>query len=161
MNLPSKSILFEQSKNYDYIDSFNFSLKKSDVNSSQLLTAFFKSSPNWVNKLFVLRNKLAGLIGLKAEMTDMTKLNPPYAKNQKLGLFCIYEITEDEVVLGENDKHLNFKVSLMVERGDVDELIISTVVTTNNLVGRVYFFVVKRFHRIIVPVIGRRMVKNI
>ena len=49
----------------------------------------------------------------------------------------------------------------MVKRGDVDELTISTVVTINNLVGRVYFFVVKRFHRIIVPVIGRRMVGNI
>jgi len=159
--LLSKSLLFEESKKCDYIDTFSVSLKRSNIDSQELITAFFYSSPKWVDKLFVLRNKLVDVIGLKSEMANIAQLNPPYTKNQQLGAFKIYEITEDEVVLGEDDKHLNFRVSLIIERGTKNRLVLSAIVKTNNLIGKIYFFIIKRFHQIIVSVMIKRMVKNI
>jgi len=160
-SIPSGSVMAAQSKNYDYIDSFSMPLKRQDVKSWELIPAFFLSAPNWVDNLMVLRNKIVSIFGLKAEMTDITKLNPPFSKGQKFGVFCIHEITENEVVLGENDKHLDFRTSLFIENGTERKLVVSTAVKVNNLLGATYFFVVKRVHRIIVPIMLKRMIKNI
>ena len=160
-NIPSESMLFDDSKKYDYSDSFSVSLQRQDVESWELVAAFFLSTPKWVDNLFVLRNKLVSAIGLKAAMADLTQLNPPYKKGQQFGVFRILEMTDNEVVLGENDKHLDFRTSLFIERGIDDRLVVSTIVKINNYFGKVYFFIVKRVHQIIVPIMVKRMVKNI
>jgi hypothetical protein len=94
-------------------------------------------------------------------MVDITQLNPPYKKSQQFGVFRILEITDNEVVLGENDKHLNFRTSLFIKRGIDDRLVVSTIVKVNNYFGKIYFFVVKRIHQIIAPIMIKSMVKNI
>ena len=160
-NLPLESIISEESKCYDYTDSFSLSLKRSDIESWELLAAFFQSAPKWVDTLFRLRNRLVSVFGLKADMANTTQLNPPFSIGQQLGVFRVYEIEEDEVVLGENDKHLDFRTSLFIERGVDNQLVISTIVKVNNVLGAIYFFVVNRVHQIIVPIMLNRMVKNI
>ena len=160
-NIPVKSVMLEESKHYGYSDSFSISLKRSDVESWELLAAFFQSAPKWVDKLFVLRNKLVSAFGLKTGMVDIAQLNPPFSIGQQFGVFHVYEIEENEVVLGENDKHLDFRTSLFIQRGVDNQLVVSTIVKVNNLLGTIYFFVVKRVHRIIVPIMLNRMVKNI
>ena len=160
-NIPIESVMLEESKRYGYSDSFSISLKRPDVESWELLAAFFQSAPKWVDKLFVLRNKLVSAFSLKTRMVDTTQLNPPFRKGQQFGVFRVCEITDNEVVLGENDKHLDFRTSLFIERGVNNQLVISTIVKVNNILGTVYFFVVKRVHRIIVPIMLNRMVRNI
>ena len=41
------------------------------------------------------------------------------------------------------------------------ELSLSTVVSTKNMLGQVYFGIVKHVHRLIVPIIARGMAKTI
>ena len=81
--------------------------------------------------------------------------------NDKIGLFTVFHKDENEVVLGEDDKHLNFRISLYKAeslRGkDTKSLTISTTVKFHNWLGRLYFMPVKPFHRLIVP----RMLKGI
>jgi len=76
-------------------------------------------------------------------------------------LFRVYSKTENEVILGENDKHLNFRISLLKEDNKVKEnqkkLTISTTVKFNNWFGKLYFLPVKPFHKIIVA----KMLKGI
>jgi hypothetical protein len=63
--------------------------------------------------------------------------------------------TENEVILGEDYKHLNFRVSLFLEqqinKTNENGLTISTTVQFNNCFVRLYFLPVQPFHKRIVP----------
>jgi len=54
------------------------------------------------------------------------------AKANRVGIFKIYSTSETEIVLGEDDKHLNFRVSVLCSAGVAPEsgreLVVSTVV---------------------------------
>ncbi len=159
--LPEGSILTKESGYKEYTDSFVVTLKRTDVEPWEAIAAFFQSSPRWIDQLFILRNKLVKMIGLKSDMADITKINPPYTVGQRFGFFHLYHISDNEAVLGEDDKHLDFRLSFYLQQKDKSELAVSTVVKLNNRIGRVYFFVVKRIHRLIVPVMVKRMAENI
>ena len=110
----------------------------------------------------MLRNKIVGSLGLKTGAPKKTELKPPYHVGQKIGLFHVLAITDDEVVLGEDDKHLDFRVSLFVMKKNTEAvLIVSTLVKTKNLLGVMYFSVVKPIHLVIVPMMVREMAKRI
>lgn len=169
--LPDKSILKVGNKMYDFVDSFqgNFSDKNDTINSTKIGKAFFMSGPKWVDELFVLRNKLVGLFGLKisSKISDRQKLldNFKCEEGEQMGLFKIYNKTNEEVILGEDDKHLNFRVSLFIEQQANDKtnkkLIVSTTVIFNNWFGRLYFLLVRPFHKLIVPRMLKGIIKNI
>ena len=59
-----------------------------------------------------------------------------------------------EVVLGENDKHLDFRLSVLCSGqsspGAKRHLILSTVVHCHNRLGRLYISLIAPFHRIVV-----------
>lgn len=78
---------------------------------------------------------------------------------EQLGLFRVFEKNEKEVIIGEDDKHLNFRVSLLLHDPNAlkKELIITTIVQFNNRFGRIYFALIKPFHTAVV----RSMVKGI
>jgi hypothetical protein len=62
---------------------------------------------------------------------------------------------ENELIMGENDRHLNFRVSVLVDR--LSSLIyLTTVVHYNNRIGKAYFLFVKPFHRILVKSVIKR-----
>ena len=159
--IPENSLLHKEAQRYTYQDSFRLPLARTDVESWELVAAFFQSAPGWVDKLFILRNKIAGLFGLKVDLADLNQLNPPYETGRQFGLFKLFAINHDEAMLGENDKHLDFRVSLMLDRAQKNSLIVSTAVKINNRLGTAYFFVVKPFHRFIVPIMIRRMAMKI
>lgn len=150
---------------YHYADSYassfeylNAKLKIEDVGK-----AFFSSGPAWIEKLFELRNAVVKIFGLKTggstmsrpQMLEAVKCEP----GEKMGLFKVFEKTADEIILGEDDKHLDFKVSLLLRKAESNNftIIISTVVIFHNWWGRFYFLPVKPFHQFIVPA----MLKNI
>ncbi|MFT4031774.1 MAG: DUF2867 domain-containing protein [Siphonobacter sp.] len=154
--LPEHSIL--KTIHYDYVDSFAGDLndRRQDITSTEIGKSFFKSAPKWVELLFALRNKLVGTFGLKTSenMNDRQLDHFKCTPGEQLGIFKVYNKTENEVVLGEDDKHLNFRVSLYLDQqaanSEKKTLTISTAVTFNNFLGRLYFLPVKPFHKIIV-----------
>ncbi|MFL9835389.1 DUF2867 domain-containing protein [Chryseobacterium terrae] len=169
--LPEKSVLKTNERQYDYVDSFQgcFVDKNRTITSTKIGKSFFTSSPKWIDRLFTFRNKLVGLVGLKTsgELTDRQKMldNFNCEKGEQLGLFKVFDKTTNEVVLGEDDKHLNFRVSLFVDQqsgyNTKKMLIISTTVEFNNWLGRLYFLPVRPFHKLIVPTILKGIIKNI
>jgi hypothetical protein len=54
------------------------------------------------------------------------------------------------------DTHLNFRVSVLIDRGK-SYIYTTTLVHYNNRWGKLYFFFVKPFHRIIVRSIMKRL----
>ena len=163
VSIPKYSILAK--KIFDYADSYKAQFKDT-YNRVKLVStgrAFFSSTPKWVDHLFELRNKLVAVFGLKTGKGTQNKAellkNSNFEAGDKLGLFKVFERTENEIILGEDDKHLDFRVSLFLESitNDTKVLTVSTTVKYNNGFGRVYFFFVKPFHQLIVT----RMLKGI
>jgi len=169
--LPDNSILSNDHKKYDYADSFKGILTDSEnkVKPADIGKAFFSSGPKWVGILFTVRNKIVSLFGLKTsgnagnrqQLLDNFKCEP----GERLGLFKVFDKTDNEVVLGEDDTHLNFKISLFLNELKSDqtkkELTITTVVEFNNWFGRIYFLPVRPFHKLIVPAMLKGIIKEL
>ncbi len=113
-----------------------------------------------------LRNAVVSLFGLKTGDMDGKRPEKIALKTgQKVGMFRVYEVSETEVILGEDDRHLNFRVSVFLDAAPPPDrghrrLTVTTVVHFNNAFGRFYFFLVKPVHRLIVPAMFRRMLSG-
>lgn len=121
------------------------------VNPEQLARFIFAQQPGWVNGLMAVRDAAVSLFGLKTAR----QLTAAGAARQAehVGIFKIYGSTAQEVVLGEDDRHLDFRLSLLcTPSGQVGEhrLVLSTVVHCHNLLGRAYILLIAPFHRLIV-----------
>lgn len=168
--LPEDSALNTRLQKYDYVDSFQGVLNDpgNNIIPTDLGKAFFSSAPGWIEKLFALRNRIVSVFGLKTpdgkdrqSQLDQFKCEP----GEQLGLFRVYSKSSNEVILGEDDKHLNFRVSLFL--GEHNEttrqktVTVSTTVTFNNRFGRFYFIPVRPFHKLIVPTMLWGIIKNL
>ena len=115
-NLPDNSILNNNNKKYDYVDSFQGTLIDSEnkFKPIDIGKAFFSSGPKWVGILFTLRNRIVSVFGLKTSGKDgdikQQLENFKCEPGEQLGLFKVFDKTDNEVVLGEDDKHLNFRI---------------------------------------------------
>ncbi|HMS66889.1 MAG TPA: DUF2867 domain-containing protein [Saprospiraceae bacterium] len=170
-NLPITSLLQTTFKNWDYVDSFQgeFSDVENKIHVIDAAKAFFSSGPKWVGKLFDLRNKIVSVFGLKTAGDQKDRKsqleNFKWQIGEQLGLFKVYDANDHEIVMGEDDKHLNFRVSMFLNEKPSDptkkQLTISTVVQFNNWFGKLYFLPVRPFHKIIVPVMLRGIIKQL
>ncbi len=146
----------------DYIDSYSADINTKPLTIEQVGKSFFQASPEWVNALLLLRDRVVGFLGLKIgrDVSDKQRLiaNFKCEVGERVALFKVIDKNQDEVIFGENDKHLDFRVSLFLDK-QKDTLTVSTVVKFNNWMGRLYFVPVLPFHKIIVPVIIKGMVK--
>ena len=169
VNYPSTSILYKT--DFNFADSYQgvYIDKEDKISSKDIGKAFFASAPNWTSQLFELRNKIVSVLGLKtpekvqnrSELLDSFTCEP----NERLGLFKVYSKSENEVILGEDDKHLNFRISLLKEdnldKEGSKKIVISTTVKFNNWFGRLYFLPVKPFHKLVVPIMLKGIIKQI
>jgi hypothetical protein len=81
-----------------------------------------------------------------------------YEVGDKTDIFTISARDDNEIVMAEEDKHLNFRASVsVVRRDDYCEAYLTTIVHYNNFFGRFYFFFVKPFHQQIMKVCMRNL----
>lgn len=166
VGFPKNSILSKDINSYDYIDSFAGTIinKKRNISITEIGEAFFTSSPKWSKKLFSLRNKIVQLFGLKTGRQDKPK-KFTCEPGEQVGIFTVFDKTEDEIILGENDKHLDFRVSLLYSKEQNtalgNSLTISTTVTYHNRLGIFYFLPVRPFHQLIVPVMLKKIIRKL
>jgi hypothetical protein len=161
-SLPETSLL--KNTPSDYMDSYSIGIEAKDLKIEQVGKSFFLASPEWVNALLLLRDRVVGLIGLKTGKgaSDKQRLiaNFKCEVGERIALFKVFDKNENEIIFGENDKHLDFRVSLFLDRQN-GKLIVSTLVKFNNWMGKSYFIPVQPFHKLIVPVIIKGMVKQL
>ncbi len=133
-------------------DAYAIALPADALMEPEVLARFmFESQPNWAKKLMQLRDILVSSLGLKTAK----QLIAPSANTaeRRIDIFKIYESTATEVFLGEDDSHLNFRISAQVRPATAiaePQFIVSTVVRCNNWVGRIYITVIEPFHKAIV-----------
>lgn len=169
--LPENSVLINRLNQYDYVDSYQGTFIDNS-NTFQFIDigrAFFLTTPTWVSKLLMLRNKIVSVFGLKTSGNrvgiEKQLEDFKFEAGERLGIFKVFSKTDDEIVLGEDDKHLNFRISLFLDRSSADqsrrELTISSTVKFNNWFGRLYFLLVKPFHKLIVPAMLKAAIREL
>ncbi|WP_288447217.1 DUF2867 domain-containing protein [uncultured Chryseobacterium sp.] len=166
---PETSALYKGKKDFDYMDSFEGKLteRRSNPDITEVGKAFFTSGPVWGKKMFAFRNKIAGLFGLKTGAETGKKPagnDAQYEVGERIGLFKVFDKTYNEIILGEDDRHLDFRVSLLFDKNKDEEensLTISTTVKFHNWLGVLYFLPVRPFHKLIVPAMLKNMIHKL
>lgn len=169
--IPDYSILKKDEKSFHYIDSFQSQnlIIRNDNDVINIGRLFLTSGPKWADSLMLIRDKVVGVFGLKtSEQLTAEARNPDNFKfhvGEQLDIFKVYAKTENELILGDDDKHLSFRVSLLLDckNNDIEKkkIMITTTVEYKNIFGRIYFLPVKPIHQLIVKGTLKKMIKKI
>ncbi len=121
----------------DLADAFAMRLPAGASTDPETLARFiFAQQPRWVGRLMGLRDLIVAGLGLKTA----TQLQDPAraGHHPRVGIFRIYETRPHEIVLGEDDKHLDFRLSVLHEPmpgAGAGRVVLSTVVHCHNRLG--------------------------
>lgn len=149
-HIPEQFLILSGFGKIDYCDTYKIQIALNDYSVDKITTDIFKV-PKWVNNLMKFRDALVKVFGLKVDDKTGVTIEPYYSIGNKAVYFTVLDRNENEIVMAENDKHLNFRTSVMVERGTACSYVyLSTTVKYNNFFGQLYFVPVKPFHRIII-----------
>lgn len=132
-------------------DSYRAALGRTELGMADIFFAVFGHEPLWIKLLLIARNAVAGLAGLEvptvAEIMN-PQIKPDYRVGEKIGPWPIFFIGENEIVAGRDNKHIDFRLSVLkTVDGDATDVVVSTICTVHNLFGKIYLFFVIPFHR--------------
>ena len=151
-DVPSGSMLSLEVIEHAYFrDSYRAPLSRMELGIVDIFFAIFAHHPLWMKLLLIVRNKVAALAGLEAPTTSEIlhiETKDRYVVGEKIGVWPIFSISENEVVAGRNNKHMDFRLSVLKVRNDHGtSVVVSTICTVHNLSGKIYLFFVVPFHR--------------
>lgn len=150
-NPETTGIKFAMSR-VDFSDTFSTSNHQDDI--GQIAKKIFGTFPLWVKWLFHIRSVLVRLIRLKTARPD--DYNDEFCVGGYVGFFRIFKILPDEMILGADDSHLNFRVSIYNSGSKNYNIKVTTLVKFNNFTGKFYMRLISPFHRLVV----KRMVRQ-
>ena len=132
-------------------DSYRVPLSRRELGIVDIFFGIFGHHPLWMKLLLIVRNKVASLAGLDAPTTSEilhVQIKDRYVVGEKIGVWPIYTLSENEVIAGRDNKHMDFRLSVLkVPDGDKPSVVVSTICTVHNLAGRLYLFFVVPLHR--------------
>jgi hypothetical protein len=154
--IPDSSIISNGFGRTDYCDSYRIA-RQTDETVDEITSQIF-NVPQWVAGLMKIRNSLVKIFGLKAGKNGKANEAACYPTGSKAGYFTVMERGADEIVMGEDDRHLCFSASVLVDR-EQSFIYLTTIVRFHNVWGRIYFLPVKPFHRLIVKSLLKRQAR--
>lgn len=152
MKKKQESMLYAGQNKYDYIDRYEFILDDPNnrISITDIGECFIGPDPKWMKRLMALRNSIVSVFGLKTSIPEQS--GNCWEIGSQAGMFKVFGKTTNEIILGDDDKHLDFRVSLLLEQDkQYKRVAVTTTVMHHNWLGRCYFFFVKPIHRLIVP----------
>jgi len=153
VDLPQRSVLKPLYAKAGFADAFAIDLPSNATGDAErLATHMLMGQARWVGWLVALRDTLVAGFGLKTS----SDLRDDVATD-RIDFFRVYDRRRHEIILGEDDRHLDFRLSVLVEESALcRRLVATTVVTFNHLGGRAYIAGIAPFHRLIVKSSLRR-----
>jgi hypothetical protein len=153
---PPSSRIRRELQGADFHDAYEIALCHGGRSALDIYLKVAASTPAWVDFLMAARNRIVSLLGLKnlGHLGDLEKAKEAsaYRVGDRIGIFSLLSISDDEVVLGDSDHHLDVKVSFCkLVRESRESIVVTTVVHIHNRLGRAYMLLVKPLHRLIVP----------
>jgi len=145
----------------DYWDVYTCKCNfEKEMTPDDFMVGFWTNFPNWVKALFKLRNFLVKFVGLKSDESSPEKLERCIRTGEAYGFVSVPAKSENETVLLLTDKHLDAYISVYVESEEVHKTISAiTLVNFKNKLGRIYFFIIRPFHSLIVKSLLKRTAK--
>ncbi len=155
-NIPDTKGIRNSLIKVDYSDTYATTNHIDDLET--IINLVFSDLPNWASKLMKLRNRIVKIFGLKTEKP--AGQSSDFKVGGYIGFFKIYDIINNEVIFGADDKHLNLRVSVFNSQKTNYNIKISTLVEYNNTLGRIYMTIVRPFHHLIVKQVVKKAYKG-
>jgi hypothetical protein len=155
-DLPSSSALNALREPGDFLDCFFGPHGPTQVTTMEAAHIAMSQMPKWATTLMAARNAIVGPLGLKTGSSAPPP--PPPAQTgvgDSIGIFKIMSASDTEVVVGEDDRHLNFRASILKDEAG---FYLATWVKPHNLAGHAYLATIMVFHKLIVRDAVRRIV---
>ena len=130
----------------DWADCFETLVARSGLTAEIAARQAFGRMPKWVDALMALRNLIVRPLGLKGD-PDAAATGVP-----RIGMFPVISNDPDEIVLGFDDRHLDFRIVVQTEPCGEGETRIRmmTLIRRHNFLGRAYLATIMPFHKLIV-----------
>ncbi|MGY8710661.1 DUF2867 domain-containing protein [Bradyrhizobium sp. 18BD] len=139
-----------------FMDAFRVEIGAAAVTAREACTRMVLNGPRWIDALTRLRNLLVTPFGLK------TSGEGAYAPGGLIGLFPVLSETPERLIAGFNDSHLDFRIVVDVA-GDAArrQVTVTTLVKTNNFLGRTYLTLITPFHKLVARGMMGRIVEPV
>ena len=135
-----------------FADAFRIAVDGAPLDARVAAQRMMGRSPRWVEALLSLRNALVAPFGLKTSGAGEK------TAGGLIGLFPVLSETPDRLVAGFDDHHLDFRVVVDVAAsGRGQQVTATTLVRTNNWLGRIYLAIILPFHRLVVRSLLRQV----
>ncbi len=130
----------------DWADCYQLPVRGPRLAASDAARMALAHFPGWIQGLMRLRNFAARFAGLKLSTHHWP------AGTEMIGIFPVVSRSDSEVVLGFDDRHLDFRIVIDVsDRGDGSQVVSAmTLVNRKILLGRIYIAVITPFHKLVV-----------
>ncbi len=155
--VPPESAIRAVYAHHELADAFRIGLPAGTSTDPVELARFvFGNEATWVRVLLRVRDRIVSFVGLKTSR-ELREKGPH--RESRIGIFKVYAKSSNEVLMGEDDRHLDFRVSVLrqIEGGGAAQsgaseasLTVSTVVSCHNRLGRIYILCIAPFHRLVV-----------
>eukprot|EP00903_Cladosiphon_okamuranus_P001244 g1242.t1 len=124
-----------------------------DADMRVLANHILNADISWMRALLAVRDRLTGLIGMKTtDKLALEQSDMPLDMRQvgdRVEFFKIYSISDNEIILGEDDWHQDFRVSVLRTNGRSPRVYASTCCKRHNLGGYAYLALILPFHKLI------------
>jgi Protein of unknown function (DUF2867) len=150
--VPVACNLFHALKAVHFCDAFQAPVSNPELGPQHAYRAVFGCAPAWARLLLKMRGMVATMLGLRHGGKTGFEVTPDagFEVGQRVGRFLIRSIDRNELIVGENDKHLDFRISIYRSSLNGEETVtVSTAVEIHNAIGRIYMLVIEPFHRCI------------
>lgn len=150
-SVPPDSVLeAERIARADLVDVCAWRLNRSDCSVVDLFFAVLGHHPAPLKALLVIRHRVGAWFGLAAA-TSAAVLQPRraarYQPGDTIGPWPLFFLNDRELVAGRDNRHLDFRLSVLKHRtGTAEQVIFSTVCTAHNAFGRWYLRIIGPFH---------------
>jgi hypothetical protein len=149
--VPSDSVLAPLYAGADLLDAYAIRLPmQANDNLEMLARAGFERQAWWIRALTRVRDVVMAAVGVKSSRAVGVAAA---ARGPVIGFFPVLSKSAGELVMGEDDRHLDFRLAILLRAGAAGdrELVVVTVVHCHNWLGRTYLAVIAPFHRVIAP----------
>lgn len=130
----------------DWADCFETIVPGERLSAEAVARRAFEQMPSWVDHLMALRNLLVRPFGLKHDSSEIPDGTP------LVGFFPVQSASEQELVLGFDDCHLDFRIVVraLPEPQGGTRASLMTLIRRHNWLGRAYLATILPFHKLIV-----------
>ena len=151
-DVPANSALNRETVAAAYFrDAYRAPSARPQLGIVDVFFAVFGHTPLYAKLLLVARNAIAKLAGLDVPSVAAVmrpEVRPAYAVVDHIGPWPIFSIGENEIVAGRDNKHLDFRVSVLKQVDTAAASVtVSTICTVHNRAGKIYLFFIAPFHR--------------